>query len=516
MADNAQKDENDVSTLLGVSNVDGKTPVTIYADPVTHRLLADGVGTTGPTGPTGNSGATGPTGPTGSQGTAGTNGVTGPTGANGATGPTGSQGTAGTNGATGPTGPTGNPGDKYATTSTDSLNLDTISGSNTITIGTGLAYTAAQPIIIAFDGSNFIDATVSTYNSGSGSLTFVVTSVTGSGTHASWSVNIAGAQGPQGATGPTGPTGADSTVPGPTGPTGPQGIQGTAGTNGNTGPTGPTGPQGIQGTAGTNGNTGPTGPTGSQGIQGTAGTTGSRGATGPTGPTGSQGTAGTNGTNGVTGPTGPQGTAGTNGSNGATGPTGPTGTNGSTGPTGPTGPTANAALTLIASGSLSGTAVSITGIPATYRYLQLVVQNMQCGITSINPHIKLSNDNGATFYTSGYSMLSLYASTYNAGSNGTANVFYETTNFINTHLTNGTGSNNLIANIYNYNGGGIVNSFWSWFRLQDGSGQGWNESGNSNYAGSTGATAAINGIYIGTSSGTSSFVGGTYQLIGMQ
>lgn len=41
---NASRDENDVPTLLGVSNSDGKTPVTIYADPVTHRLL---VGMTG-------------------------------------------------------------------------------------------------------------------------------------------------------------------------------------------------------------------------------------------------------------------------------------------------------------------------------------------------------------------------------------------------------------------------------------------------------------------------------------
>lgn len=38
MAD-ASRDGNFVPTLLGVSNVDGTTPVKIYADPVTHRLL---------------------------------------------------------------------------------------------------------------------------------------------------------------------------------------------------------------------------------------------------------------------------------------------------------------------------------------------------------------------------------------------------------------------------------------------------------------------------------------------
>lgn len=37
----APRDENFVPTLLGVSNADGTTPVPIYADPVTHRLLVD-------------------------------------------------------------------------------------------------------------------------------------------------------------------------------------------------------------------------------------------------------------------------------------------------------------------------------------------------------------------------------------------------------------------------------------------------------------------------------------------
>lgn len=40
----ASRDENFVPTLLGVSNVDGTTPVKIYADPTTHRLLIDNAG----------------------------------------------------------------------------------------------------------------------------------------------------------------------------------------------------------------------------------------------------------------------------------------------------------------------------------------------------------------------------------------------------------------------------------------------------------------------------------------
>jgi len=37
----AKRDNNYITTLLAVSNADGTTPVTLYADPVTHRLLVD-------------------------------------------------------------------------------------------------------------------------------------------------------------------------------------------------------------------------------------------------------------------------------------------------------------------------------------------------------------------------------------------------------------------------------------------------------------------------------------------
>ena len=40
----AKRDQNYVTTLLGVSSVDGITPVTIYVDPVTHRVLTSATG----------------------------------------------------------------------------------------------------------------------------------------------------------------------------------------------------------------------------------------------------------------------------------------------------------------------------------------------------------------------------------------------------------------------------------------------------------------------------------------
>ncbi len=38
---NAYRDENSIPTLIAASNADGFTPVRVYADPVTHRLLVD-------------------------------------------------------------------------------------------------------------------------------------------------------------------------------------------------------------------------------------------------------------------------------------------------------------------------------------------------------------------------------------------------------------------------------------------------------------------------------------------
>lgn len=43
MAQNASIDENSTHTLLGASVIDG-TPVRVYADPSTHRLLVDNSG----------------------------------------------------------------------------------------------------------------------------------------------------------------------------------------------------------------------------------------------------------------------------------------------------------------------------------------------------------------------------------------------------------------------------------------------------------------------------------------
>jgi hypothetical protein len=82
------------------------------------------------------------------------------------------------------------PGDRYLSSSTTSNTVS--NGNKTFTIGTGLAYTPTQNITISYDASNHMHGEVLTYNSGTGVLTVDVNYHTGSGTYASWVVNVGG------------------------------------------------------------------------------------------------------------------------------------------------------------------------------------------------------------------------------------------------------------------------------------------------------------------------------------
>lgn len=190
----------------------------------------------------------------------------GATGAQGATGPAGATGA-------GATGATGVQGDRYSTTSVTSLLIGV--GTKNLTVGLGLAWTTGQPVVIAYDVSNTMTGTVDSYNSSTGAMQVTVASVTGSGTYASWTVNLDGAAGVPGATG-VGATGATGTfgATGAIGATGPAGATGATGS----GATGATGPIGASGSPG--------GATGATGVPGATGVTGGPGATGPAGPAG--------------------------------------------------------------------------------------------------------------------------------------------------------------------------------------------------------------------------------------
>jgi hypothetical protein len=225
--------------LMGATGVIGTTGAT---------GLTGSTGPTGATGATGLTGSTGPNGSTGATGTAGSNGSTGATGTAGSNGSTGATGTAGSNGSTGATGIAG---DKYTTSSSTTLTIAL--GTQSLTVGTGLALSIGQSVIIANSSSNKMEGTVTSYNSLTGALVANVTLIIGSGSFSSWSVSLSGAPGPQGATGATGVAGTN----GSTGATGATGVAGTNGTNGSTGATG---------VAGGGGATGATGPQGATGV----------------------------------------------------------------------------------------------------------------------------------------------------------------------------------------------------------------------------------------------------------
>jgi hypothetical protein len=119
------------------------------------------------------------------QGTAGTNGVGVPVG-----GSTGQLLSKQSGASYDTTWTTVIPGDRYLTTSTTS---NTISNTNkTFTIGTGLSYTPTQNITISFDAAHHMHGEVLTYDSGTGVLTVDIKNHTGSGTYASWVVNVGG------------------------------------------------------------------------------------------------------------------------------------------------------------------------------------------------------------------------------------------------------------------------------------------------------------------------------------
>ena len=334
------------------------------------------------TGPLGAPGEQGWTGATGLQGDTGTTGETGVTGQQGDTGATGQQGD------TGATGVTGQAGDRYNTSGSTTLS-PTEGGSVTFTIGTGLAYIAGNSVVVvnSSDPTSRFEGTVSSYTSGTGSITIgSITNIQGSSFGSqTYNVNLDGIDGPTGSTGPTGETGA-------TGATGQAGDRyNTSGTatltpteGGSVTFTIGTGLAYITGnsvvvvnagdstshfegsvssyTAGTgsitigsitniqgsftgsqtynvnlDGIDGPTGSTGPTGL-GATGETGTTGSTGATGAAGAQGTTGSKGDTGALGPPGVQGASGSTGATGATGLAGSTGATGSKGDTGALGP----------------------------------------------------------------------------------------------------------------------------------------------------------------------------------
>jgi len=202
-------------------------------------------------------------GTSGTSGTSGAQGIQGVQGIQGSQGIQGTQGIAGVGGTSGTNGTSGAPGDRYQTTSTSTFTLGV---STTLTVGTGLAYSTAQDVLISYDLANHQVTSVVSYNSLTGVLVVgPPTTVTGSGTYSTWTVNLEGAAGGDGTSGSSGTNGASGTS-GTNGQQGIQGVQGVTGTNGTSGTSA------TNGSAGTSGSNGSNGTTGSAGTSGTSGT----------------------------------------------------------------------------------------------------------------------------------------------------------------------------------------------------------------------------------------------------
>lgn len=312
-------------------------------------------GEQGPAGPQGPEGPVGPAGPQGAPGIQGPQGIQGIQGDVGPAGPQGVQGIQGLKGDKGDTGDAGVDGDRYATTSTTTLTIESTGTITLTTVDLELDYSIGQSVLIAHDVDDYMGGDVESYNKSTGELVVVLKHKSGAGTFSSWQVNLSGAvgvagpsgpAGPQGEVGPAGPQGIQGIQgeKGEQGIAGPQGIQGPAGDTGPAGPKGdqgdigPVGPQGEMGPAGPQGETGPAGPQGPQGEQGLPGPQGVAGEQGPAGPQGLQGLTGPAGPQGIQGEVGPQGLQGIQGMQGEQGVAGPKGDTGETGATGPAGP----------------------------------------------------------------------------------------------------------------------------------------------------------------------------------
>ena len=84
-------------------------------------------------------------------------------------------------------------GDRYLTTSTTSLLIG--NGTKTLTVGTGLSYSPLQEVTIAYNVGNHMHASVTSYNSTTGVMVVDVSKHSGSGTYATWTINVGGVVG---------------------------------------------------------------------------------------------------------------------------------------------------------------------------------------------------------------------------------------------------------------------------------------------------------------------------------
>ena len=280
------------------------------------------------------SGYSGFRGISGSSGFSGL-GESGYSGTSGFSGVSGYSGESGGSGFSGASGTPGVVGDKYASVSSNSITLESVGVTLSITIGTGLSYTIGQFVIVAFNSTHIISGEVSSYSPVSGAMVVDVGAVTGTGTHSPWDVNLAGAPGRQGLSGYSGVSGysGHSGLSGFSG----ESVSGHSGSSGYSGTSGTSGISGYSGVSGESGDSGYSGASGQSGVSGYSGTSGQDGIIGHDGSSGFSGYSGVSGTSGVSGYSGTSGNSGYSGTSGVSGYSGTSGTSGGSGYSGASG-----------------------------------------------------------------------------------------------------------------------------------------------------------------------------------
>lgn len=164
-------------------------------------------------------------------------------------------------------------------------------------------------------------------------------------------------------------------------------------------------------------------------------------------------------------------------------------------------PPSSGGMTVIASGSLSGTQVSLTSIPGTYKNLELVVLNyFFSGVESMAFRF---NTNTSSIYSS----VRVEGTNASAGTGATNNASQLDTNL---YVASTQQNNICILQLAQYAD--------SSFKLPNNYTAGDNTAGNyivSNQAGVFKNTTAITSIQIRSQGGSATFAGGTYILYGV-
>lgn len=96
-------------------------------------------------------------------------------------------------------------GDKFKGASSTSFAIDAVTPKN-IVVDTGLSFTPGQTVVVANDAAHYISGVVQSYNPSTGALSFSNDTQVGTGTFASWTVNVTGGKGSAGSNGTNGAT----------------------------------------------------------------------------------------------------------------------------------------------------------------------------------------------------------------------------------------------------------------------------------------------------------------------